>query len=337
MTQTFLPIFYSVSILLIVPAIGFCLRRYTSWPKEFFEGLNRFIVSVTLPLLLFTNIAKTDLAQIKSSFAFTGFGVGIILLAMAFSFLIFRLFKIKGNLGRVGLAMASIGNSGYMPLIVLELLPLSIPGFDKIFSRELAILFISAYLLGQNPTLWTLGNYLIAGKGQKPVLTNLINPPMIGIFLGFCIPLFGLNGLLQNDTLPFFFINNTCATLGKITLPLVLISLGAMMANIKIDSREKGTLFKFVGIVVFMRFVFVPAIFYLLYFYALLPLEAAPVFMLVMFLETHTPPALNLTVMAGRSGQNTDYTALATLVTYLLFIVVLPFYLFLFLGLPGWK
>lgn len=324
-----------MSLLIIVPGIGFCLRRYSTWHKEFFEGLNRFIISVSLPLLLFTNIAKTDLDLIRGSFIFTGFGVGLVFFGMLFSFLLFRIFKIKGNLSRVGLAMASIGNSGYMPLIVLGLLPSSIPGFDKIFSTETAILYISTYILGQNPTLWTVGNYLVTGKGEKPRIHHMISPPMIGILAGFCIPLLGINGLFQDNTLPFYFIYNTLATLGKITLPLILVSLGAMIANTKHGSGEKNQLFKFVGIVSFMRFVFVPGLFYLLYFFVLQDRGLSTNFILVLFLVMHTPPALNLSVMAGRSGLNQDYTALATLVTYLLFIVILPLYLFMFLKLPG--
>lgn len=331
--MTFLPVLYSSSLLLIIPLIGFCLRRYTSLRREFFEDLNKLLISVSLPLLLFTNIVQTDLTKLRSGFIFTALGPGLVLILLGCSYILFRVFKIHGNLRRVGLAMSSMGNSGYMPLIVLELLPLGIPWFESVFSRETAVLFISAYLLGQNPTLWSLGNYLITGRGEKPKLSTLINPPMIGVLVGFCSLLLGIERILFDRSLPYFYVFNSLTVLGRITLPLVLISLGAMIADLKVDRKKKGQLITFVGLVTSIRFILVPALFYLLYFYALVPAGAAPIFVLVLFLQMHTPPALNLTVMAARSGENKDYTALATLVTYLLFIPLLPLYLFLFLRL----
>ena len=84
-----------------------------------------------------------------------------------------------------------------------------------------------------------------------------------------------------------------------------------------------------------VRFLILPAAFLAAYFLIFRPLAFSPVVLWIVFLEMHTPPATNLAVMASQSGTNQDTAAFTILVTYVLFVLLLPLYLVVFLSLPG--
>ena len=119
------------------------------------------------------------------------------------------------------------------------------------------------------------------------------------------------------------------------TLPLILISLGAMIGNLHASKEKPLKLIIMAGASSFVRFLIMPALFYGSYFLFLKNFDLSPAQLWVLFLETHIPPASNLAVMAHSKGINEDYAAYTLLVTYGLYMIIFPFYLMLFLKLPG--
>jgi hypothetical protein len=84
-----------------------------------------------------------------------------------------------------------------------------------------------------------------------------------------------------------------------------------------------------------VRYVALPLCFVAVYLLLLRPLGFTPVQDWVLFLEMHVPPATNLTIMAVRAERNEHHVSFTLLVTYLLYIVVLPLFMYVFLRLTG--
>ena len=330
-----LAVFYALLQLLFLSGLGFFLSRLRGWPRELFRGFNRFVASVALPLSFFTSIARTDPASLRSSWIFPD-----------------RRGRPRSCSGsasrrrcsahpgfsrddrRTGMGLSTFGNSGYLPLALMEILPLSLPAMSERFGFSVAPLYIGTYLMVYSPMLWTLGNWLVTGTG-RPRLGELITPPFVGIVAGLAVVGFGLQRPLLDQALPFYHVFRALERIGATTMPLVMIALGAMIGELAFEPGTRRGLFGMAAAVSVVRFVLYPAAFVAVYFLLLKPLAFPPAQVWTIFLLMHLPPATNFSVMASRAGRNEAHVSFTLLATYLVYLVALPLYLLLFLRLVG--
>lgn len=333
-----LPVFYAVLQLLVLIAVGFIARRSGKWSEPFFRGLSRFVVVVALPLYFAVRLGRTDISDYGEVFSMPVAAIGMVVLAMLASYGLFALLPYRGQDRRAGIAMATFGNSGYMPLTIGEILPVSVPVVAELFAPDLVPVMVAAYLFVFSPILWSIGNLIITTPDEgRSRLTpgKLISPPLVGIIIGLGISLSGLGTLATDPALPVFHLFEAVDRLSAITLPLALVSLGALIGGLDVP---RGAFSHYLGLalaVVFVRFVVIPGAFVALYATGLLA-WVGPAALFVLFLEMHTPPATNFTLMVGQTGVNTEHTAVTLLVGYVAYVMAMPGYLVLFLYLsPG--
>jgi len=119
--------------------------------------------------------------------------------------------------------------------------------------------------------------------------------------------------------------------LAPTTLPLALLKLGALIGGLKLRKDDLKLVIGISGAVAIVRLVLLPALFYEFFFGLLRNMNLAPVVVFVLFLEMHTPPATNLSLMAGEAGVNEHHTAVTLLGSYVLYLVLMPVYLTIFL------
>jgi len=331
----FLPIFYTVLQLFALIAIGFFLKRFGGWEDKFFTSLSKFVVQIALPLYLFIKISSGDPNAITRSPMFLLAAFIIMGAAAVVSIIIFHFLPLKAEEKRAGIAFSTFGNSGYFPLSVIEIFPVTLPLISELFGTSEPTLYVGVYLLVNSPLLWSAGNYLMTGKGRRPGIKEIITPPFVGVVFGFLALLTGFGAIAGNQKLPVFHILSALERISAMTLPLILISLGAMIGNLHATKEKPGKLFLVAGTTSFIRFLIMPALFYVSYFLFLKNMDLSSGQLWVLFLETHIPPATNLAVMAHSKGINEDNAAYTLLVTYGLYMIIFPFYLMLFLHLPG--
>lgn len=331
----FLPIFYTVLQLFALIAVGFFLKRFGGWEDKFFSTLSTFVVKIALPLYLFIKISSSDPNAITRSPMFL-LAAAIIMGAGAIvSIIVFYYLPLKADEKRAGIAFSTFGNSGYFPLSVIEIFPVTLPLISELFGTSEPTLYVGVYLLVNSPLLWSAGNYLMTGKGSRPGIKEIITPPFIGVLLGFIALLSNFGVIANNMELPVFHILAALERISAMTLPLILISIGAMIGNLHVSGEKPSKLILMAGATSVVRFLIMPALFYGSYFLFLKNLNLTPGQLWVLFLETHIPPATNLAIMAHSKGINEDYAAYTLLVTYGLYLIIFPFYLMLFLRLPG--
>ncbi|MFP4383400.1 MAG: AEC family transporter [Spirochaetia bacterium] len=337
MARFFIPSLYIVLQITVVAALGFFLRRSKGrWGGDFFSSFSAMVVKVTLPIYFFVKFSQASLEDLKSAWMFPLAGPVIPLVGMGLSLIVLTLFRLRGNERRTAAAIGSFGNSGYIPITIVELLPLALPAVAASFGTDLPLLFIGSYLLTHSPLLWSFGRYLVTGSADKPKLKDFISPPLLGILAGLTIPLLGLKPVFFDSDLPFWYIHSALAKVSNITFPAILLCLGAIIGELKIngvDRIRKRQLLSSTAAVMIVRYLLMPGIFYGVFFAVFKPLQVPPPVIWVFFLETHIPPANNFAVMAKDSGRNEDITAFALLITYLAYLVVLPVSMLLFLTL----
>jgi predicted permease len=327
-----LAVFYALLQLLFLSGLGFFLSRLRGWPRELFHGFNRFVATVALPVYFFTSFARTDLASLRSSWIFPLVAVVVLLLGLAFSASLFSVLGFSRDERRAGMSLSTFGNNAFLPLALMEILPLSLPAMAERFGFSVTPLYIGTFLLVNSPILWSLGNWLVTGTG-RPRLGELVTPPFLGIVAGLAVLGLGLQRPLLDPALPFYHVFRALERIGATTVPLIMIALGAMIGELAFEPGTRRGLFGMAAVVSVVRFVLFPAAFVAAYFLVLKPLAFTPPQVWTIFLLMHLPPATNFSVMASRAGRNEAHVSFTLLVTYILYLAVLPMYLLLFLRL----
>ena len=332
MAQLFVSVLFATLQLFSFIALGILIGKLKFWTKENLQALSRFLLTFALPAFLFSRIIKTDISFLKKSLIFPLTALFSISLCLAIAYLIGGIFKIKSRERRTVTALSGFGNSGYLPLALIEILPLSVPIVADKFDPAVSALYVGGFVLVFSPFFWSVGNYLACGTKRKFRLKDFISPPFVGVSLAFLAILFGISPVLQNNRLPFYYILKAAERLGDATFPLALINLGAMIAMLEVSRSEAKGHLLYSLLPLFMRFIFLPSIFFLVFIFVLLPNKVEPAICWVLFLESITPPGTNFSIMAGRSGENTSTISIALLTTYLSYIVIFPAALLLFLS-----
>lgn len=334
MSGYFLPVFYSVLQLLIIMLIGFVVRKSGKWADNFFAGLSRLVVRVALPLYFIVRVSRTDLSQLRTMLIMPVSAVVVVGAGLLISLGLFTLLPFEGGDRRAGIAMSTFGNSGYMPLALAEIVPVTVPLLGERIGLEFPPVLIAAYLVLQSPILWSVGRSIMTRSDTdhgRIRLRELLSPPLIGILIGFILAFSGFNRLVDNPTLPFGSIFAAVDRLSAITLPLALLNLGGVIGGLEVTRDDWHLLIGVSGVVSLVRLVLMPALFYGSFFLFLRHWSVAPAVIFVLFLETHTPPATNFSLMAGEAGVNEHHTAVSLLASYVLYVLLMPVYLTLFL------
>lgn len=335
MSSYLLPVFYAVLQLIILIAVGFIARRSGRWADNFFPSLSRFVVRIALPLYFVARVGRTDLSGLRQLAIMPVAGIAMVAIGLAVSDGLFALLPYRGANRRAGVAMATFGNSGYMPLTMGEIVPVSVPVIAEMFAPDLVPVHVAAYLFVFSPLLWSLGNLIITTpeEGRREIdWRKLVSPPLVGILIGVALSASGVSGLSEEPNLPVAHLFAAVDRLSAITLPLALVCLGALIGGLRVP---KGTVAHYLGLAVSVaavRFLVLPAIFFGLYAGGLLS-ALAPAAVFAIFLEMHTPPATNFSLMVGEAGVNTEHTAATLLVAYVTYLVAMPIYLVLFIAL----
>lgn len=335
MGTIFISVVHTMLQILVIMGFGFFLRKRNILPQKFFAYISTFLIKGTLPIYMFSKVIETDRDALAGTWLFPISAVLIIAVGVLLAFVVFTLLPFKGKEKRAGLAMSTFGNSAYIPLTLIEIFPLTMPLVIERYGTAVPALYVGTYVLVFSPLLWTFGHYLITGKSYFSV-RNIITPPFIGLMLGFAAILLHINTPIMNEDLFLHHIYLGLRRFGSTTFPLILVVLGAMIANINLNVEGKWRLSQMAIGVFTVRFVLLPAFFYALYFTVLRHLDfITPVHIWILFLETHLPPASNLSIMVSEAGVNQGFTAFSLLITYLGFLIIFPVHMVLFLQLVG--
>ena len=336
MATYFLPVLFAVVQVFTMSFFGYMLRAKNRLGTDFFNQLNEFLVRIALPLYYFTRVARTDIKDVAASLFFPLAAIVIVAVTVAVSWGFFSALKYEGSLKRTAMGLAIFGNAGFFPLFFAELFPSTIPVFMERFGVNTPLLYISTYMLVGSPVLWGGGNYLYSDEKGPLRLRNLVTPPVFGILGGLAVTIAGLQPYLFNDRLPFYYVYSAFNSLGSVVPPLLLLCLGAAIANLKGMKQEHKKDFLRVSIhVTTVRLFIIPALYFLAYFAILRPLRLSPAHAWVLFLQMSIPPATSLSVLAARGKNNEECVGFALLVNYIIYIFVLPLLLLLFISLPG--
>lgn len=292
----------------LVIVLGYILKQLGLFTEEFCRVGNKYVFLVALPVLLFRDIAQTNLyTDFKLSFVLYCAGVTTVVF-LGVWFLAAHILKDKSLVG--AFAQASVrssaailgiafvenmyGNAGLAPLMIVSAVPL--------FNIYSVIILTFSANGGQHGT----------GAIRKACINVLKNPIIIGIVLG--LPF----SLLRIDipTIPLKMIDSVGAT----ATPLALLVVGAGFEGTKALAKIKPTLWATA-----IKLVILPAVF--------LPLAIALGFrgaeLVAALIMLGSPTTVSCYVMATNMGNDGELSTSIIVLTTLLSSVTLTGWIFL--------
>lgn len=310
--------------------LGAALVKTRVFDRTTVDVITRLVTQLFLPLLIFTKIVS-DFRPFTPEFAFwylmpliAASTIGVMLFLSRFPARWLCPPERRGPF----MLLASIQNAGYLPLVIVEAL---FAGSGAIYDRMLVLLFL--YVMGQNPILWFVGVMISRQTRRQNLDQKLplglmirqgISPPLVASLAAVTLCLLGLPQRLSELTLDRLM--EPLNLLANCTVPLVMLSLGAMVATLNMENRPAK---REILSVILLRLVVMPALWMALLgpFRRSGTISAA--WAIILFVESLTPSATNLAVMMRRYGSEeaSDFLSHALLPMYLLSLVSMSFWL----------
>ncbi|HQO08848.1 MAG TPA: AEC family transporter [Clostridiales bacterium] len=303
-------IIQQISILALLTLIGYVSARQGMFSDSFSIGLNKLIMKITLPLMIFTSLSKFEFSAeiFKSSvlvLIFAFISMFILLFAGTVSGRILKLPHESYTVHKIHTTFGNIAFLGY-------------PLLDSLFPGGSGLLYAVIYHIAVEALLWTLG-VIIFNRNKKisfaSSMKHLINPNTIAFALGLA----SCSVSIKLSYVP----DKVMSGLGGTTIYLSMIYIGIMLSKISIKGTMKE---KQIYILTLNKMILVPFIMLMLinsvqYIFEFYMDEAAKS---VVILQTATPCMATIVIMAAEFKSDAELAAKNVFLTTLLSVITLP-------------
>jgi hypothetical protein len=207
---------------LIGAGLGYAwARKGLDYPVEF---VTRAVMNIGAPCLIVSSFNKAGI-EIERMAEIAGAAVLVLLVMLAFGSVLIRTMHLHATTFLPPLLFGNIGNMG---------LPLCLFAFGENGLALGLTIFLAIYALQMS-----LGIMLVAGRGN---FSELLKQPVLwatalAVFL-----------VSSGQSLPAW-LDNTASLLGGFTIPLMLITLGVSLANLKVTEWKHSLLFSVIRVI----------------------------------------------------------------------------------------
>jgi len=212
-----------ILILSIMTVVGVIAYKLKAINKENANGLVKVIIKITLPLLIFTTFAVTELTDeilINSPYVFAASFFVVIVL--------FFLSKISAKALKLDAENTALHNVHTM---FGNIVFLGFPLLDALLPGGEGLIYATIFKLGHDTLMWTWGIYILNKGAEKKSSQNwkhLINPTTVAF-------VFGLILLIIKVKIPDL-VFTPLSKIGHTTIYLSMIYVGSVLAAVKFKS-----------------------------------------------------------------------------------------------------
>ncbi len=274
-----------------IALIGFV---YARWTKPDFSATNKFVMDIALPILIFISLSGKSFDPV-SALTFT---VASVILILVCGLLALPMIRFGGMSKPVFLPIVMFANVG----------PVGIPMIALAYG-DAGLVYSVILLVISNLMHFTLGATIMSGRINWRLIYG--NPLIWSSALGILGGSFNIN-LFEPLELTFTMI-------GNILVPMMLISLGARLANSQISEVSVGA--RTVVLAVLIRIL---AVYLVIWFAPLTKIEQG-----ALILFACLPPAVFNFMLADKFQVQPERVASAVIMGHIFGLVFLPVGIFL--------
>ncbi|MBS3807774.1 MAG: AEC family transporter [Bacteroidales bacterium] len=308
-------IIQQIFVLFILALIGLVATKLNIIQRDIKTGITKIIFNITLPFLIITQISSLEVdKQILLSWGMViAFAFLSIILFLQIGRLSKNLLKLPENKAPIHMLHTAFGNAVFLGFPILA----------AIFPNGEGLLYGIIYFLTQNTMMWTIGIFIFTRqKNSRKIdsLKNLLNPNTIAFLIG-------LTMLLLNIRIPGFMFE-TLQGLGKTTLYLAMLYIGAILADVNLRAivKNKSTFILSLNKLIIGPFILM-VIMHLILTHTPLALNMTAQTVIIM---ESAMPCMTLLVILARKYHKDDFYATQNLsISTLLSIITLPLIFYL--------
>lgn len=306
--NSFGSLFQSVMMIFLIAFVAGMMVRKKLLNSSHIKGLSIVTINILLPSLIFSKISENlqpselPIWWIIPLIAMATTGIGFSLAWFVWR----KHLPAKRNL----LPLSALMNAAYFTLPVgMVIYP---DRFDEF------ALYISLYVLGISPLVWTFGKLLITNpKGKKQDWKGILTPPLLANFIGLTIVLTG-----TREYIPAF-ITDGISMLGQATVPVATLILGATLGALPWKFKP---IIRDLAWVLTIKMLAVPAVVFIVLYNSSLAMNY-PLLSKLLILEAAAPPATALIIQIRRYGGDQEKAGSIILFSYFACLLLIPFWL----------
>lgn len=286
-----------IPAMLIIVGVGWFLKRIKFLGPADVTVLNKIIIYVSLPALIFMAVQRADLSLAVIKFPL--FAIIIMLLSLAVAFALGRLIKMKPPLLGAFLLVAAFGNTGY----------LGFPMTIGLFGEQNLVKSVF-YDFGTVALLFTVGIMIAGYYGDPEHKMNVIKefalfPSVLALVAGLC---------LNPVSLPEFLVK-TLEYMGQATVPIIMLTVG-----LTLETKKIGKYAAPLGVILAVKLLISPVFGYM----AAVAGGLSGVDLGVVVLEASMPAVMLSLVVGLKYKLDVEFTSLAILTSIIVSLVTIP-------------
>ncbi|WP_066022418.1 MULTISPECIES: AEC family transporter [Clostridium] len=210
-----------VTMLTLMMIVGIILRKAKIITDEVNKALSTILINVTMPcMILYSFNFKFSMSMLKNAIMILFYSIAIHVFLIVLSKLLY--FKSEDSKKKVFEFATIFSNCGFVGYPVVQ----------GIFGN-VGVFYTSIFTIPFNVFMWSYGIMIFTGeKDLKKVWKNVVNIPLISIFLGVLMFIFSV-------PLPKV-LTQTLSSIGNMTTPISMFIIGAMLADVELKEVFKG-------------------------------------------------------------------------------------------------
>lgn len=293
-------VFYQLFLLFIPVLIGYALIRGRVNEQSFMKNLSLFIFHVTLPCSVVNAMQfEFDKSILNESLLIIFISVGAVLVSYIVGIITARALKSKKAEKGIILFSVVFSNFSFMGYPIAHS-----------FMGEKGLFYATVFSIPLYFFVQSLGLSFLKDDEEKGFsIKSVVNPPMIGVFVGFALFLTGIKlpSVLQSAVTSF----------ASMTTPLAMLLVGMSLTAVPLKNVFSD--FKFY-IVAFLRLIALPLLFYFMLGVFGVDQTARQITATI----TMMPVAANIIITLTRHGRDATDAAKAVFITCLLSVITIP-------------
>lgn len=288
--------------LYIMAAIGFVNRKVNILPAQLNQVITQLMLYITLPaLILFSLDGTFTVSVVKEFFWLVTMSIFILSIFIFVAAWLRRRATLAKGQKSVYESLIIFGNQGFIGFAIAYIL-----------MGKQGILYLTFFNICYLILIWTYGIYIFTkntpGKHWRKLC---FNPGILSTFLGI--------GMLL---LPFqwpHFLLDTFESIGKMTIPLSMILIGSLLADIRWSDFRKYCTNRYIWVAASCKLLILPL--FLLVFYIF---DVPYAFMTIAVLTSAMPSASTISIYAQKYGADASFASFGVLLTTLLCVFTIP-------------
>lgn len=292
----------SIAVMAAMIVIGALLTRTVPFTVERRQLLMAIIINVAMPCIIFHGIFQTKVDQEFLSLVLLTFVCSVILnsLGVGLGFLSARAARMTPDKAREIALLSGLGNTGFI----------GIPLCSAIFGPKGALL-AAIFDAGLDFTIWTLGVMILQPHVRISLrsLRELVNIPMIAIFVGMIIAILNLS--------PPPVVAHLTESLANLASPLAMMYIGMLIPTL---IKKKTPAIGHISMPLALKLFIFPVCCALLLKIIPLPVEVVH----TIIVQTAMPSLTLASILFARYSADEEYGATMTVFSTLLSIPTIP-------------